>query len=107
MKQTIILLTLATLLSGTAVAQSGYDFSETGSDGKVLYYEITGAASVTMYGHRIDTADSTTVYTGALAIPDTVTHDGVSYAVTAVGDSAFFCQTEITSLSLPQTLRTI
>ena len=93
--------------AGTAVAQSGYDFSETGIDGKVLYYKITGAESVTVYGHRIDTADAATVYTGALAIPDTVTHDGVSYAVTAVGDSAFVNQTEITSLSLPQTLRTI
>ncbi len=93
--------------SGAAAQQSGYDFSETNSDGKVLYYEITDVGSVTVSGHRIDTADATTVYTGTLAIPDTVTHDGVSYAVTAVGDSAFFSQTEITSLSLPPTLRTI
>lgn len=111
MKQTFIKQFIAAsalvLLAAGAMAQTNYDFANTGSDGTVLYYKVTGAQSVTVYGHRIDTSDATTVYVGTLVIPDTVVHDGISYAVTAVGDSAFFRQTEISSLTLPPTLRTI
>ena len=101
------MLATTALAAGSALAQTDYDFADTGNDGTVLYYKITGAQSVTVYGHRIDTSDATTVYVGALAIPDTVTHDGASYAVTAVGDSAFMEQSSITTVAFPATIREI
>lgn len=46
-------------------------------------------------------------YTGAITIPQTVEYDGTTYTVTALGKSAFESCTEVTSLTLPTTVRSI
>lgn len=46
-------------------------------------------------------------YRGDIVIPQTVTHDGTSYTVTALSEAAFESNTEVTSLSLPATIRSI
>jgi len=50
----------------------------------------------------------TNFYTGAIVIPATVTNSAtnISYTVTAIGDAAFFGRA-ITSISIPNTVRTI
>ena len=48
-----------------------------------------------------------TPYSGAIAIPQTVEHDGTVYTVTALAESAFESCTTVTSLTLPPTIRSI
>lgn len=64
---------------------------------------------ITYYYTGIDSPDMTVTITGAegaygeLAIPESI--DG--YMVTAVGDKAFFCNTDITSVTFPDTVTSI
>ena len=46
-------------------------------------------------------------YSGAISIPQTVDHDGTTYTVTALGDGAFESCSNVTSLTLPATIRSI
>ena len=48
-----------------------------------------------------------TPYSGAIVIPQTVEHDGNTYTVTALAESAFESCTTVTSLTLPPTIRSI
>lgn len=50
--------------------------------------------------------NDTLVYGKDIVIPDTITYQGKSYAVTSIGDEAFYC-TGIKSISLPNTLESI
>lgn len=81
-----------------AQAEIPYDFQEDG-----IYYRITSASSVSVgYG---DNAKNS--YSGSVVIPSTVTHDDVTYTVTAISDSAFTNCTKLTSITIPRTVRTI
>ena len=48
-----------------------------------------------------------TPYSGAIVIPQTVEHDGNTYTVTALAESAFESCTTVTSLTLPPTIHSI
>ena len=43
-------------------------------------------------------------YTGAIVIPETINHDGISCKVTEIGNQAFFNCRDVTSISLPKTI---
>ncbi|MCR5131140.1 MAG: leucine-rich repeat protein [Prevotella sp.] len=47
------------------------------------------------------------LYAGSINIPETVTVDGVSYRVTEIGESAFVNCTDLTSVSIPNSITTI
>ena len=68
-----------------------YDFVENG-----IYYKITGGDKVKV------TFESTyyNSYSGMVNIPKTVTHDGVTYLVTAIGDNAFKNCTALTGVTI-------
>ncbi|MBR4830130.1 MAG: leucine-rich repeat protein [Muribaculaceae bacterium] len=57
-----------------------YDFVENG-----IYYKITDDDKVTVTYED----ESYGSYSGVVSIPNLVTHDGVTYMVTAIGDNAF------------------
>ena len=111
MKQTIIksaIVAVAFLAAaGGAAAQADYDFSALNADSAELFYKITGPQSLTVYGHVHDTADPSTAYLGTLHLPDTLTHDGTLYTVTAIGDSAFKEQGQMTGVDIPATVDSI
>lgn len=46
-------------------------------------------------------------YSGAITIPQAVEHDGTTYTVTALGESAFESCSDVSGLSLPATIRSI
>lgn len=75
------------------------------SDFKVnnIYYIITGenTASVWHYNYKAGTD-----YSGNVVIPSTVTFEGTTYTVTAIGENAFY-QCPVTSVTLPSTLTKI
>jgi hypothetical protein len=68
-----------------------------------IYYLITGSntVSVTYYNKSVGTD-----YTGNVVIPSTVTKNGVTYTVTAIGDYAF-SRCPVTSVTLPNSITSI
>ena len=76
---TQIIILLAVLLPVTV---SAYDFGVNG-----IYYNITSSTNMTAAVTYYSMTDNT--YSGTITIPEKVTHDGKTYYVTAIGESAF------------------
>ena len=74
-----------------SVAPTNYDFEEDG-----IYYRLQGNEAVVTNRD----ADYNT-YSGHVEVPRTVTHDGVTYRVTRIGDKAFAMCEDLESVSLP------
>ncbi len=88
------LLLLALLLPATALA---YDFKE--GD---LFYNVNGnEAAVTFEVENVG------CYSGDVVIPETVVHNGVEYAVTAIGYKAFYNCYNLTSIEIPNSIDSI
>ncbi|GAB6977288.1 leucine-rich repeat domain-containing protein [Prevotella falsenii] len=80
-----------------------YDFT----DGK-LFYKITGKETKEVYAVSEKPRGGYTVKpTGVLAIPESATHEGISYTVTGIGKQAFYMCDGLTSVTLPNTLKAI
>ena len=92
------LLLLALLLPVTAAA---YDFEVDG-----IYYNITGTSTVEVTYKGYDNV-ITGHYSGEITIPETVTHAGVTYAVTAIGRSAFRNCNDPLSVTIPKSVISI
>jgi len=96
MKKSLTLLA-ACLLIGAFTAKA-YDFVAGG-----IYYSInTGGVSVT-----VTTGDSGFRYNGDVTIPATVSNDGKTYNVTAIGYEAFYQCSELESITLGSKIKTI
>ncbi len=76
---------------------SAYDFSATNSAGVAIYYNLLTSNTVEVTSGDED-------YSGALAIPETVTYSGSSYTVTSIGTYAFMFCSDLTSVSIPNTV---
>ena len=99
MRRNILLLVFALVAAmSCAFGAKAYDFYTGG-----LYYNITGSNTVevtykdTNYGS----------YSGYVKIPGSVTYNGTSYTVTAVGNNAFLWCFNLTEVSIPKTVTTI
>lgn len=46
-------------------------------------------------------------YSGEIAVPQTITVNGVVYNVTSIGDEAFYACLELTSVTIPNSVKTI
>lgn len=105
MKQNLFLklLVLVTCLS-SALSAAAYSFSAS-YNGKTIYYNITSSANRTVEVTHKNYESGT--YTGAVTIPSTVTYNGYTYTVTAIGDDAFSSQGDLTSITLPNTITRI
>jgi len=84
-------------LLATANMALAYNFEE-GS----IYYNISGSTATVTYA----TTDYNS-YSGDVVIPETVTHDDVTYTVTKIGDYAFYNCTGLTSVEIPLTVTAI
>lgn len=97
MKTKLMMLLLAFL---TANAATAYDFEVGG-----IYYLIDGTeATVTSATPYYIITDK---YTGDVVIPETVTFNGVTYPVTAIGNHAFYWCTELTSIRIPRSIKRV
>lgn len=70
-----------------------------------LYYKILSDSTVGLCARHRD-ADAygiTPCYSGDIVIPETVTHEDVTYTVTAILENTFW-QSELTSVSIPNTV---
>ena len=100
------LLTVFCLMVGIC---SAYDFSAVSPSGHTLYYNIDGShvkvVSELTGGLLSDVYE--TLPTGDLVIPESVSHDGVTYTVTTIGNGAFLNCFGLTNVSIPATVTTI
>lgn len=85
-----VLLTLV-LFASPALA---YDFEAGG-----VYYTVEGNKATVTSGEQL--------YSGNVTIPQTVTHNGTDYAVIAIGSKAFNECTQLTSVSIPNSITSI
>ena len=88
------LMSLALLLSATATA---HDFMVDG-----IYYNINGNKATVTYDGSYDTE-----YSGSVVIPATVTYNGTTYSVTAIGVEAFAGCRDLTSIVIPNSVTSI
>lgn len=92
MKHTLF---LTLVLSMATFSAMSYDFEANG-----IYYDING-------NEAIVTRNTSSEYSGDVVIPETVSHEGVTYTVTTIGDSAFYYCLELTGVTIPNTVTTI
>ena len=93
---------LLLLLAGLAAqTMNAHDFVVNG-----IYYNKNGSeATVTYRGTSYNQYSSE--YTGTVNIPSSVTYNGTTYSVTAIGNNAFSYCTGLTSIDIPNSVTTI
>ena len=62
-------------------------------------------AEVTFKGNYYDSYDDE--YSGSITIPATVTHNGVAYSVTSIGEYAFYVCSSLTDITIPEGVTSI
>ena len=102
MRKIFILLCACCL--GSVVAQA-QEFSAVNADGVTLYYSVTGEGEAELIRHPeyIEGVG----YEGDVVIPTSVEHEGVDYAVTGIGETAFGYCDKLTSVSMPASIERI
>ena len=92
------ILLLALLLPATAVA---HIFEVDG-----IYYNINGN-EVTVTYKGSDESEYVNEYSGNVIIPATVTYKGTTFSVTSIDEYAFFDCSDLTSVTIPNSVITI
>ena len=67
-----------------------------------IFYNLSGSQAIVTYRDKTG-AD----YSGDVVIPETIEHNGKTYDVTCIGDSAFYNCTGLNSISLPNSVASI
>lgn len=93
---------LMVLVAMLAVAQNAfaYDFSIVVSSGQRLYFNIIGENEVEVTSQNTSSPYYSTAPTGDMVIPNSVTNGGNTYTVTRIGDYAFISCTDLTSVTI-------
>ena len=108
MKNLVLFVCCLVAVSTGLWAQPNYDFSAESTSGHTLFYKInSNKTSVRVVSEKSIQPHYTTKPTGNLTIPEQVVNDGKTYAVTAIGDQAFYSCSGLTSVSMPNSITEI
>ena len=88
------------LLAAALPAAFAYNFQSGG-----IYYDITGTSPNTVAVTYA--TGSYNSYSGTVDIPSTVTYNGTTYTVTAIGNNAFRSCSNLTGVTIPNTVTSI
>lgn len=115
MKRKLILLVAALM----AIGQNAfaYDFSAVAPSGQTLYYKIIDPTNHYVmlthpsgpdepWAYQCLWDDNSNIPMGPLVLPNTVTHNGITYTVRAVGERAFY-KCPIFSVTMPNTVDSV
>jgi hypothetical protein len=101
---------MAVALAATMFAAENAN-GQTFNDGTLVYTVIYGTTNVivgdygvTRYANGLVAGTS---YLGSVTVPSTVTHGGITYSVTEIGDWAFYNCNRLTSVNLPNSITNI
>ncbi len=100
MKKILTFFLLFSLLGFNAKA---YDFTAICATGQTLAYTIT---SDTM-PYTVSLVRGDASLSGDIEIPESVEYNDIVYSVTAIGDTAFFHESSITSITVPNTVTSV
>lgn len=100
MKHKQLTFVLAVLMSMVASVASAYDIQVDG-----FYYNLTGMTATVTYKEK--GTSNKNAYSGDIVIPETFEYYGATYTVIAIGEDAFWDCKNITSVSLPETIKSI
>ncbi|MCL2323921.1 MAG: leucine-rich repeat domain-containing protein [Oscillospiraceae bacterium] len=80
-----------------------YDFRVFNADEKAIFYNKgnDGRSAIVTYGSSPGT------YNGMINIPATVNYEGINYTVISIGESAFWTCSNLSSVSIPNTVKRI
>lgn len=109
MKKTIKILAIFIQFCVFTTSAWAYDGSVVAPSGQTIYYNFnntTSTITITVPGYTQYWEDYPQP-TGALVIPDSITHNGINYPVTTIGYAAFRYCSGLTSVSLPSTVTLI
>ena len=103
MKKTLSIFAAIVLCAAFMPQAQAYDFSATAPTGQTLYYDTVNGAATVVYPNyeHYDYYYDYESPSGDLVIPDSVTNDGITYAVTSIGGSAFRECRDLTSVTIP------
>ena len=105
MKKTLSFFTVLWCLASTQVW--AYDFSAVAPSGQTLYYVIDSTGAGVVYPTDGGSWTGYAKPTGNLIIPSTVSYDGTTLPVTAIGPFAFYGCSDLTSVSIPNSVTSI
>jgi len=95
--------TATTVTSNTITMSVSNSFAVDG-----IYYSIASfdskTVSVTYKNANYDSYFGYNGYSGNVIIPSTVSYNGITYAVTSIGDNAFYNSSSLTSVSIPSSI---
>ncbi len=89
------------------LATSDGGFSSDTVEGAPITYQILTKDETNKTGTVRVVYGPGSLWNESITIPDTVTHDGITYTVTEIGDNAFCRHYNTTSVSLPSGLETV
>lgn len=95
---------VAAVLLLSAATASAHDFEVNG-----IYYKINsyGGTSVSVTYKGSSSVDYDNEYSGAVTIPASVTYYGRTYSVTSIGNAAFRDCSGLTSVVIPNSVKSI
>ena len=96
---------IAVLVAAT-VARTA-DFSATAPTGQTLYYNITSSTTLSVVAPGGSSWSGYTAPAGRLQIPSQVTYNGTDYTVTAIANDALRQCMDLTSVTVPGTVKSI
>lgn len=112
-KQKLSLMAILLMALAFPSVANAYDFSAVSPSGHTLYYNAVDAYSVTVTYQQFPGESYDDIYSlnpaysnliGDLVIPDSVTYNGTTYCVRDIGDSAFSYCSNLTSVTLPNSI---
>lgn len=102
------------LLIALSIHTYAYDFSAVCSSGQTLYYNIVNGGVVVTYEEYIYNYGGNNRYYnyghyphGYVVIPDSVNYNGTTYAVTGIGELAFYGCNSITGIVISRNINSI
>ena len=89
------------LMSMMSINSFAYDIKADNADGVTIYYKYGND------GKELVVTSNNNRYRGDIVIPELVEYSGKTYPVTSIGDNAFLSCTELTSVAIPNSVKTI
>ena len=79
-----------------------YEFSAV-NNGKAIYYNITSLSTP----YTAEVTSGSTMYSDTVSIPDSVSYKNITYAITSIGDYAFYECTGLACITIPSSVKSI
>ena len=108
MKQKFFTLLLCQLLSMVSINTFAHDIAVENSDGVTIYYTWTNNnTELAVWFRGKDIYSFSNEYTGNVVIPESVIYNGTTYPVTSIGPYAFCECSDLTSITIPNSVTSI